>query len=164
MAWRPTKYVMEGELDNTELGKVTGWIKFLGKRSKIKFDLRGDFHRDIRGAKIRFVNNTEGVYKVEAKKYMEAFAQNQTGDTGDITSGLPTGKNDIGENTYDYGKSPYIEWYGDDNGRVVIEMDKVEIVGTPIPVIESDPIDRQKQNNLMMGFMSGICQGLNNKK
>ncbi len=28
MAWRPTEYLLEGELDNTTPGKVTGWMQF----------------------------------------------------------------------------------------------------------------------------------------
>ena len=49
MAWRPTEYLVKGELDNTVPGKVTGWMKFAGKGKKVIFDLKGDFHRDIRG-------------------------------------------------------------------------------------------------------------------
>jgi hypothetical protein len=51
MAWRPNEYVIEGELDNTQPGRVTGWILFAGLKDKVTFDLQGDFHRDIRGAR-----------------------------------------------------------------------------------------------------------------
>ena len=57
MAWRPTEYLIEGELDNTTPGKVTGWMRFAGMASNVTFDLRGNFHRDIRGAKIRFTGD-----------------------------------------------------------------------------------------------------------
>ena len=30
MAWRPNRYLLEGELDNTQPGKVTGWMRFAG--------------------------------------------------------------------------------------------------------------------------------------
>jgi hypothetical protein len=60
MAWRPNEYVIEGELDNTNPGKVTGWIQFAGLKDKVTFDLKGDFHRDIRGAKVHFVGNAQG--------------------------------------------------------------------------------------------------------
>jgi len=33
MAWRPTQYVQEGELDNSCPKKVTGWIKFAGMKA-----------------------------------------------------------------------------------------------------------------------------------
>ena len=57
MAWRPTQYLIEGELDNTQPGKVTGWMRFAGLKQLVTFDLSGNFHRDIRGAKIRFRQN-----------------------------------------------------------------------------------------------------------
>jgi hypothetical protein len=50
MAWRPSVCLIEGELDNTTLGHVTGWMQFTGMENKVTFVLRGDFHRDIRGA------------------------------------------------------------------------------------------------------------------
>jgi hypothetical protein len=131
MAWRPTQYLIEGELDNTAPGKVTGWMTFAGIKEKVTFDLEGNFHRDIRGAKIHF-----------------------TGDAGDITAGLPP---------CDYGSSPYIEWYGHDNGRVVIELEpaQVEVIGRPIPAIESDPISRKEQNRNMSTFLGSLAQELN---
>ena len=81
MAWRPTKYLLDGELDNTILGKVTGWIRFTGLKEKVLFDLKGNFHRDIRGAKIKFFSN--GYESNEkAEEYMQGFSLNQTGKAG----------------------------------------------------------------------------------
>jgi hypothetical protein len=34
MAWRPTEYLIEGELDNTTPGKVTGWMRFAGMKDR----------------------------------------------------------------------------------------------------------------------------------
>jgi hypothetical protein len=158
MAWRPSEYLIKGELDNTVRGRVTGWMKFFGKRNKIKFDLQGDFHRDIRGAKIRFHNEQyRDADPQEAKKYLRAFETIQTGVVGDITAGLPP---------HDYGQSPYIEWYGDDNGRCVVEMDpsQVEIIGKPIPWQESFPIDRKQQGQNMMNFIAGLIGPINKPK
>jgi len=161
MAWRPNEYLVEGELDNTNSGKVTGWMKFKG-RGKISFDLKGNFHRDIRGTKIKFIGDGKEADFKEAKKYMSCFSIKQTGETGDITAGKPTGKNEDGKNTFEYVKYPYIEWYGNENGRVVLELDDrdIEIIGNPIPVMESFPIDRQKEGNKMMSFLQGMCEGL----
>jgi hypothetical protein len=149
MAWRPTEYLIEGELDNTTLGRVTGWMKFMGRRNKIKFDLQGDFHRDIRGAKIRFHNEQyRDADPKEAKQYHRLECL-QTGVVGDITAGLPP---------HDYGQSPYFEWYSDQNGRVVIELDQsqLEIIGKPIPWQESFPVDRKQQGQNMMTFIAGL--------
>ena len=66
MAWRPTDNLIEGELDNTVPGEVTGWLLFLGMKEAAKLDLVGGFHRDIRGAKICLTNPPVGWAKVRA--------------------------------------------------------------------------------------------------
>jgi hypothetical protein len=152
MAWRPTEYLVQGELDNTTLGKVTGWMEFAGK-GKVTFDLKGGFHRDIRGAKIHFKGSASGD-EPGAEGYMEGFSSHQTGNVGDITAGLPPA---------DYVSYPYIEWYGDQNGRIVLELeaDQIEVIGKPIPACESDPISRGEQNRNMAKFLGGLAQELN---
>jgi len=155
MAWRPTQYLIEGELDNTYPNKVTGWMKFAGKKEEVTFDLEGNFHRDIRGAKIRFTGDAyEDQEDIEGEKYMEGFAQHQTGEVGDITAGKPP---------QDYVDYPYIEWYSQQNGRVVLELEpvQIEIIGRPIPVIESDPIPREQQNQKMAHFLGELAAELN---
>jgi hypothetical protein len=99
MAWRPSEYLLEGELDNTQPGKVTGWMRFAGMNERIVFDLEGNFHRDIRGAKIRFTGNGNE-HDPKAAGYMDGMSTEQTGEVGDITAGLPPA---------DYVKYPYIE-------------------------------------------------------
>jgi hypothetical protein len=149
MAWRPTQYLIEGELDNTEPGKVTGWMQFAGMQGKVTFDLHGNFHRDIRGAKIQFHGDGRED-DPEAASYMDGFAIHQTGETGDITAGLPP---------HDYGvRYPYLEVYGDDNGRIVIELEpsQVKVIGRPIPACESDPISRAEQSRKMANFLAGL--------
>ena len=39
MAWRPNDQLIEGELDNTVQGKVTGWMQFVGMKEKMMFNL-----------------------------------------------------------------------------------------------------------------------------
>jgi hypothetical protein len=152
MAWRPTQYVMEGELDNTMPGKVTGWMRFAGLDEKVTFDLKGDFHRDIRGAKIHFIGDGQKDDPTAAS-YMDGMAIHQKGKVGDITAGLAP---------HDYGHVPYIEWYGDDNGRVVIELNpgQVKVIGQPMPAMESFPISRQQQGRNMAEFLGKIAQEL----
>jgi len=155
MAWRPTQYLIEGELDNTHPGKVTGWMRFAGMKEKVTFDLEGDFHRDIRGAKVYFIGDaSETDPPEEAAGYMESFAQRQTGKAGDITAGLPPA---------DYVSYPYLEIYSDQNGRTVIELEpfQIEVIGTPIPAVESDPISRAQQNGNMAEFLGGLAAELN---
>lgn len=155
MAWRPTRYLVEGELDNTYPGKVTGWMQFAGLKEKVTFDLEGNFHRDIRGAKIHFTGDAfEADPPVDAEGYMEGFARRQTGKAGDITAG---------REPRDYVDYPYVEIYSDQNGRVVIELEptQIEVIGRPIPAIESDPISRKQQNQNMAEFLGGLAAELN---
>ena len=155
MAFRPTRFLIEGTLDNSVPNKVTGWMKFVGLKEKVTFDLEGNFHRDIRGAKIHFTGDAhEDQADANSEGYFESIALHQTGKVGDITAGLPPN---------DYGSVPYIEWFSHENGRVVIELEpvQVEVIGTPIPAIESDPISREDQNRNMSEFLGSLAQEMN---
>ena len=151
MAWRPTRLLIQGELDNTVPGKVTGWMTFIGLEQRVEFNLKGDFHRDIRGTKILFNGPNHQhpevmVDIVEARDYMRGFMIKQVGEAGDITAGLPPA---------DYTEYPYIEWYSDENGRCVLELDKkdVTVEGKPLPPEKEKPVSRKEQNENMMGFI-----------
>lgn len=155
MAWRPNGQFIEGVLDNTVPGKVTGWMRFAGIDEKVVFDLEGNFHRDIRGAKVRLRGDGESANTEGAAKYMEGFSKLQKGNVGDMTAGLPPA---------DYVKgSGYFEWYSEDNGRVVIELeqDQIDLLTRPIPAIESDPISRKQQNRNMAAFLGSLAQEMN---
>jgi hypothetical protein len=159
MAWRPARFLIEGMLDNTRPKKVTGWMKFAGLKERVTFDLEGDFHRDIRGARIRFTGDAEGgpekAGTEEAKEYMKDFAQHQTGKAGDMTAGLPPA---------DYVSGYcYLEWYSEENGRVVIELDqnKVKVLGRPLPASETEPVSREEQARNMARFLAELAREAN---
>jgi hypothetical protein len=152
MAWRPHEQLVEGELDNTVPGKVTGWIRFVGMNEVVKLDLHGDFHRDIRGTKVRLSGCARDDGK--ARQCLEGFSPVQTGEVGDMTAGLPP---------QDYVSGyVYLEWYSEQNGRVVLELDQdqIKVIGTPIPACESDPVSREKQQQNMAAFLGGMAQEL----
>ena len=152
MAWRPYDQLIEGELDNTVRGKVTGWMKFIGLTETVTFDLDGDFHRDIRGAKIRVIGS-QSADPEKSKSYMEGFSTTQKGNAGDMTAGLPP---------QDYVDYPYLEWYSAENGRCVIELEphQIQILTPPIPAQESDPISRRQQAENMAGFLNGLSEAV----
>ena len=172
MAWRPSEQLIAGELDNTVLGKVTGFMHFAGVKGKVKFDLEGDFHRDIRGCKIvlkgDFHHDIHGckiVLKGEMESfdgYMKGFSKNQKGRVGDVTAGNSIGKDENGKPIYDYVSYPYIEWYSNKNGRVILELepDQIEIIGTPIPPQESFPINRKEQTINIRNYMEDMRKKL----
>lgn len=156
MAWRPNEQFIEGVLDNTVPGKVTGWMKFTGMKDKVILDLEGNFHRDIRGAKVRLRGEGEAANQDEASRYLESFSLMQKGKVGDMTAGRePCDYGALGE--------AYFEWYSEDNGRVVIEFstDQVELLTPPIPACESDPINRKQQAENMAGYLCEMAAGLN---
>lgn len=156
MAWRPTRFLIYGELDNTQPGKVSGWLQFAGKEEKVILDLAGDFHRDIRGAKICLYGDATGK-ESQAKYFMQSFANLQKGKAGDITAGLPP---------HDYVKRPYIEWYSEQNGRVVLEFepDQIKIIGKPIPFEQCKPISRKEQAENMAEFLFEIAKKYGKRK
>jgi hypothetical protein len=151
MAWRLSGQLIEGELDNRTLGQVTGWLRFAGVDGTVRLELSGDFHRDIRGAKIR-LTNPDPPDGASCRGWMEGFATVQAGNAGDITAGHPP---------HDYGERPYIEWYSERNGRVVLTPDPgwLEVVGRPIPWQESEPVSRREQERLLHDFVSGLLEG-----
>ena len=79
MAWRPNEQIIEGVLDNTSPNKITGWMLFAGMKEKVVFELEGNFHRDIRGAKVRLRGDGELADAAQAKEYMEDFSTIQKG-------------------------------------------------------------------------------------
>lgn len=137
MAWRPNTRLIAGEFDNTSPGKITGWLDFVGLDERVKVELVGDFHRDIRGACLVLMNPQPTDMLEEAREYMECFCLVQRGVAGDITAGMPP---------QDYVNYAYVEWYSEVNGRVVLELHphNVNIVGTPIPWQTTEPLDHSK--------------------
>jgi hypothetical protein len=133
MAWRPYENLIDGELDNTTRGKVTGWIRFFRKDNdslKVALNLTGNFHEDIRGKIIRLSNAHPSDRNETFDRngsYVDSIAEEQIGEAGDITAGLPVN----GKVPYvDY---PYVVWYSEANGRVVLELesDQMAVVEPP---------------------------------
>jgi hypothetical protein len=108
---------MEGELDNRTPGWVTGWIRFAGKKEKVQIDLKGDFHPDAIGTQIAFLGKATGDEE-GAGDYMKDFSECQTGEVGEMLAGLePEFK----------AEKCCLEWYSEENGRVLIELDPKQI-------------------------------------
>ena len=131
-------------------------MRFAGRREKVTFDLTGDFHRDIRGARIYLTGDARE--KEPGDEYMQGFSQMQTGQAGDITAGLWP---------YDYVKGfCYIEWFSQENGRVVLELesDQVQIIGKPLEADKSEPISRERQAVHMAEYMRDLGKMLSQNK
>lgn len=126
---------MDGELDNTAPYEVTGWIRFFRKDRKpvkVTLDLEGNFHEDIRGKIIRLTNphpSDRNDVLERRGSYMDRIARTQRGEAGDITAGLSV------NGQYPYVDYPYIEWYSEQNGRVVLELDPSQVVVVEPPKV-----------------------------
>jgi len=157
MAWRLIKYLIEGLLDNTQQGKITGWMRFAGKRELIQFDLIGNFHRDIQGAKIYFKGDAREDDK-DAYLYMKGFSPLQRGKAGNMTAGFQPA---------DYVQDRvYLEWYSHNNGRVVLEFEqsKITLIGQPLLPNQCQRISAQEQANNLAEFLSEVCKRISNNR
>lgn len=131
MAWAPSAFLLEGELDNRTPGKITGWLQFAGLADRVTLDLKGDFEPDIRGRRI----GLKGVFlgkDATAVEYMKGLTAQQVGKAGHITAGWPP------QSWTDY---PYIEWYSATNDRVVLHLEphQVSILDPTTDVATEDP-------------------------
>jgi hypothetical protein len=86
MAWRPTSWVVEGELDNTTQGWTIGWIRLEGRKEPLTLKLLGNCHPDLAGWKFRIVR-TEPCPDQEGEPDFSGIATDQSGMIGDITAG-----------------------------------------------------------------------------
>lgn len=123
MAWRISDNLIEGTMDNTVAGKVTGQLRFIGKKRPVRLDLAGDIAGEAKGKRLvlRNANPQErnrllpGPRGHRPGTYMTGFHAVQRGGTGTMK---------VGEH------GAYLEWFGEKNGRVVLELPRrqVEIV------------------------------------
>ena len=125
-------------------------MRFAGLKGKVTFDVKGDFHRDIRGTRIQITGDGDRKDGHAARR-MDGFAKHQTGNAGDITAGLPP---------HDYGDAAYIEWYDRENGRVVIEprREQMKVLGQLLPWQQWEPISREQQSKQMAEFLGNLAR------
>jgi len=152
MAWRPYENLIDGELDNTVPGKVTGWLRFFRRGHvplTVTLDLDGDCHRDLQGRRFR-VHNPDPRDRDEGAgpgSYVDGLVPRQRGSVGDMTAGGPP---------VDYVAYPYLEWYAD-NGRVVLELEPSQLeILTDEPTFAPRELDRATQHELMAGFLGEL--------
>ena len=151
MAWRIDKEIVRGWVDNTEPGKVTGEIFFEGWDKPMRLELEGNCHRDLAGSRCEFKNDSPLL-----NRRLDINPE-QIGKVGDMTAGLEP---------RDYVGYPYLEWYGDRNGRVVVELDseQIQVIGTPIPSTECEPISRKEQNTNLFDFAKQCAKDIGIEK
>src|SRR5512142_1782250 len=164
MAWRLEEFLVRGELDNRERGRVTGRLWFAGRAEPIDLHLAGNAWRDLAGRRLVITNP-------RPKPGLPAgLATRQVGAVGDITASrkvkvpeIPMEQ--IGEYyaarkpwPWHWGNSLYLEWFSETNGRVVIESADYELT---IPdaaawemTIPEEQAQRQANQEAIVQFMN----------
>ena len=111
MAWRVHENLVEGEMDNTTPGRISGTLRFVGRAGEVTLDLAGDMAGDLRGKRIRLNNPAAGERNAALHRkgtYMRLFRARQHGEVDSIKC-LDDG-------------FLHAAWYDETNGRVVLEL------------------------------------------
>jgi hypothetical protein len=166
MAWRPSNWVLEGELDNTTLGWTIGWVRLRDRDEPLRLKLAGNCHPDLAGWKFKIVRTDPIPDWVGPNPYTD-IATDQSGTIGDVTADqmlqhYECSADEFVERTHTGDRPPttlrkslYLEWFGNKNGRVVIQSARlaVERIGErAFELTEEEWIEQAKQNNEEMGF------------
>ncbi len=158
MAWRIRENVLSGEIDNRTKGRVSGFLELADNGGRILLDLEGNAHPDLAGSLIRFRNPRNPTFRHED---FEGFARDQKGHAGDITAShrvkdllvstetyLAMDK-EAREKSYRWANCLYMEWYGQNNGRIVMEGIGYEIewIEGPLWHITEDDLREQAERS-----------------
>lgn len=170
MAWRIDEAVVRGEIDNRTRGCVTGRIWFVGQTEPVKLNLTGNCWRDLAGRRLEFTNPRP------KPGDLDRFAPVQKGTAGDITASRKVKVPDIpmdqiGEYyaakkpfPWHWGHALYLEWFGETNGRVVIESASydLKIIGESVWEMTSEEEEDQRRANgeAMTGFMERLSRAM----
>ena len=138
MAWRPSDWVLEGELDNTKLGWTIGWIRLQGRDEPLKLKLVGNCHPDLAGWKFRIVRTDPIPDWVGTMDY-SGLNTDQSGSIGDVTGDQMVKHFECSTNEFvrrmhrgdcpptTLRKALYLEWFSNLNGRVVIQCTRLAV-------------------------------------
>ncbi len=182
MAWRPTSLVQAGELDNTVRGWTVGWLQLDGFDEPLKLKLAGNCYPDLAGWKFRIhriapepLEDDEEEENEEPRDYRR-ISLDQSGCVGDITADQMVRQYDMptkelarrlmnGEKPdFQWAKCFYLEWFGNKNGRAVIQSTLLEVerIGErAFEITEGEWREQQQSNrNEMDYFMTQICDSL----
>ena len=132
MAFRVSDLVVDGEIDNTRKGRVTGWIQFSDRPDRVVLELKGDCHPDLAGWKFR-IKRLRPVPDWADPSDAKMLNPRQVGEAGDITAAQRIKDSDcsphelvsrirLGEPPpFTWRDALYLEWFSRANGRVVIQ-------------------------------------------
>ena len=122
MAWRIGDNLIDGTLDNTRKGRVTGTLHFLGMDEPVDFNVEGDFKGELKGKRIRLHNPEPRERNERLGKpgtYMEIFRPHQTGWS---LEGVALREGQL-----------HISYHSEQNKRVVMELPEAAWSLTELP-------------------------------
>lgn len=166
MAWRPSDWVLEGELDNTTPGWTIGWVRLHGRAEPLRLKLAGNCHPDLAGWKFRIVRTDPIPDWAEEIDY-EGIATDQSGTIGDVTADqmlqhCECSAEEFVRRVYAgdrpatmLRKALYLEWFSNRNGRIVIQSTRlaVERIGVrAFELTDEQWAEQAKQNREEMSF------------
>lgn len=128
MAFRLDKVIVKGEISNQERGRVTGKIWLLGRKEPVVLDVKGNCMKDLAGCALKFENPVP-----RREQLVELLDSAQTGYAGDMTASRKSRVPTVTEEKlmqllnhkkpipYVLANTLYLEWFSEQNGRVVVE-------------------------------------------
>jgi hypothetical protein len=168
MAWRIETSVLRGEIDNRARGRVTGRIWLAGRAEPIELDLSGNAWRDLAGRRLEFVNPEPTPPPAD----LAGFAARQTGAVGDITASRKVKVPEVSMDElmrlhearkpfpWHWGNSLYLEWFGEQNGRVVIESATFQLTVSPAIAWDMTPAEEEEQRRANAAAMGNFMERL----
>ena len=168
MALRLSTEILHGELDNRHPGRTTGILHLAGHKEPLTLDLIGNPWRDLAGHRAVFKNPSPG----PARKASSRLVNQQTGLVGDITASrkvkvldcpleeLPALHRENRSIPHHWANSLYLEWFGDTNGRIVVEATGFEISIDPEPAWTMTPEDETAQHEANCSAMLEFANSL----
>lgn len=175
MAFRIDESVVRGEIDNRTKGIVRGRIWLEGKSEPLILELLGNAWRDLAGCFLTFVNSKKAV----VDKNVDSIVQVKRGWIGDITASRKVRVWDVpfeegyamckrGEKPPEHmANSLYLEWFGEYNGRVVIESVDYELKISPPEwtLTDEEEVERARlAANGMSEFMAKLTSAVEGHK
>lgn len=173
MAWRIDQSVLRGELDLTVCGGISGSIAVAGRDEPILLHLSGIPFRDLAGHRLRF---TRAAGPAEPVALEPEFSSSQSGAVGDMTAskkvkvpGRPleelfNGPGDPKDFPWHWENCLYLEWFSEENGRVVIESTalkiEIEALGTWSLDEAGETAAREQSRGHLFDFMEKITEAV----
>lgn len=167
MAFRIHDSVVRGEIDNREKDIVRGKIWVVGRKQPVVLELNGNAWPDLAGCLLKFNNP----FKRVAHHHLDSLRRQQTGQVGDITASRKVRVMEIsmpkaysmkkrGQHVPEHlANCLYIEWFSEQNGRVVIESTDYELE-ISAPEWRMTPEENEERAKLAATGMNWFIQKL----